>query len=229
MWITHWLFEPETTPANGEVSTSEVSSSVRCRVLLWVWVFGVRAEVESLGHLVLLMGGGRSWSDRRRTRRTRRSRSGRRSSSPAAAGRRARRIRGGHGARLDPDMDAFAENTSDPQKRAWAPRGNAARARAGDRGGDADERARGPVLRGRQARDPAARGVHGARRAGGRAGSGVRRERGGGRARERDPRRLRRARRAAAAGEEFIVRKERKEHGLQRWIEGPPLDPGSAV
>ena len=24
----------------------------------------------------------------------------------------------------------------------------------------------------------------------------------------------------------FIVRKERKEHGLQRWIEGPALDPG---
>jgi orotate phosphoribosyltransferase len=24
----------------------------------------------------------------------------------------------------------------------------------------------------------------------------------------------------------FIVRKERKEHGLGRWIEGPPLDPG---
>jgi len=24
----------------------------------------------------------------------------------------------------------------------------------------------------------------------------------------------------------FIVRKARKEHGLQRWIEGPPLDPG---
>jgi orotate phosphoribosyltransferase len=24
----------------------------------------------------------------------------------------------------------------------------------------------------------------------------------------------------------FIVRKDRKEHGLQRWIEGPPLDPG---
>jgi orotate phosphoribosyltransferase len=24
----------------------------------------------------------------------------------------------------------------------------------------------------------------------------------------------------------FIVRNERKEHGLQRWIEGPPLDPG---
>lgn len=24
----------------------------------------------------------------------------------------------------------------------------------------------------------------------------------------------------------FIVRKERKEHGLQRWIEGPSLDPG---
>ena len=24
----------------------------------------------------------------------------------------------------------------------------------------------------------------------------------------------------------FIVRKERKEHGLQRWIEGPPLDSG---
>ena len=25
----------------------------------------------------------------------------------------------------------------------------------------------------------------------------------------------------------FFVRKERKEHGLQRWIEGPPLDPGA--
>jgi orotate phosphoribosyltransferase len=24
----------------------------------------------------------------------------------------------------------------------------------------------------------------------------------------------------------FIVRNERKKHGLQRWIEGPPLDPG---
>jgi orotate phosphoribosyltransferase len=24
----------------------------------------------------------------------------------------------------------------------------------------------------------------------------------------------------------FIVRNERKEHGLQRWIEGPPFDPG---
>jgi orotate phosphoribosyltransferase len=24
----------------------------------------------------------------------------------------------------------------------------------------------------------------------------------------------------------FFVRKERKEHGLQRWIEGPPIEPG---
>jgi orotate phosphoribosyltransferase len=24
----------------------------------------------------------------------------------------------------------------------------------------------------------------------------------------------------------FFVRKERKEHGLSRWIEGPPLEPG---
>ncbi len=34
---------------------------------------------------------------------------------------------------------------------------------------------------------------------------------------------------ALAAGADvkaFFVRKERKEHGLQRWIEGPPLDPG---
>jgi orotate phosphoribosyltransferase len=34
---------------------------------------------------------------------------------------------------------------------------------------------------------------------------------------------------ALAAGAEvkaFFVRKERKEHGLQRWVEGPPLDPG---
>lgn len=33
---------------------------------------------------------------------------------------------------------------------------------------------------------------------------------------------------ALAAGADvkvFFVRKERKEHGLQRWIEGPPLDP----
>jgi orotate phosphoribosyltransferase len=32
----------------------------------------------------------------------------------------------------------------------------------------------------------------------------------------------------AAAGDlnAFIVRKERKEHGLQRWIEGPPIEPG---
>ncbi len=25
----------------------------------------------------------------------------------------------------------------------------------------------------------------------------------------------------------FFVRKERKEHGLARWIEGPPLEPGT--
>ncbi len=34
---------------------------------------------------------------------------------------------------------------------------------------------------------------------------------------------------ALAAGADvkaFFVRKERKEHGLQRWVEGPPLDPG---
>ena len=29
-----------------------------------------------------------------------------------------------------------------------------------------------------------------------------------------------------AAVKGFFVRKERKEHGLQRWIEGPPLEPG---
>jgi orotate phosphoribosyltransferase len=35
---------------------------------------------------------------------------------------------------------------------------------------------------------------------------------------------------ALAAGADvpaFFVRKERKEHGLSRWIEGPPLDPGT--
>src|SRR5918992_2349083 len=34
---------------------------------------------------------------------------------------------------------------------------------------------------------------------------------------------------ALAAGAEvkaFFVRKERKQHGLQRWVEGPPLEPG---
>jgi orotate phosphoribosyltransferase len=27
----------------------------------------------------------------------------------------------------------------------------------------------------------------------------------------------------------FFVRKERKEHGLERWVEGPPLEPGTPV
>jgi orotate phosphoribosyltransferase len=31
---------------------------------------------------------------------------------------------------------------------------------------------------------------------------------------------------AGARVKAFFVRKDRKEHGLQRWIEGPPLDPG---
>ena len=31
---------------------------------------------------------------------------------------------------------------------------------------------------------------------------------------------------AGAPVKAFFVRKERKEHGLQRWIEGPPLDAG---
>jgi orotate phosphoribosyltransferase len=31
---------------------------------------------------------------------------------------------------------------------------------------------------------------------------------------------------AGAPVKAFFVRKERKEHGLQRWIEGPPLEPG---
>jgi len=31
---------------------------------------------------------------------------------------------------------------------------------------------------------------------------------------------------AGAPVRAFFVRKERKEHGLQRWVEGPPLEPG---
>lgn len=31
---------------------------------------------------------------------------------------------------------------------------------------------------------------------------------------------------AGAPVKAFFVRKERKGHGLQRWVEGPPLDPG---
>ena len=31
---------------------------------------------------------------------------------------------------------------------------------------------------------------------------------------------------AGAPVKAFFVRKERKQHGLQRWVEGPPLDPG---
>jgi len=37
---------------------------------------------------------------------------------------------------------------------------------------------------------------------------------------------------SAPAGREllaFFVRKERKQHGLQRWVEGPLLDPGTRV
>jgi orotate phosphoribosyltransferase len=33
---------------------------------------------------------------------------------------------------------------------------------------------------------------------------------------------------AGARVKAFFVRKERKEHGLQRWIEGPPLDEGES-
>ena len=32
-WITHWLDEPETMPAKGEVKKSDVSSIFLCRVL----------------------------------------------------------------------------------------------------------------------------------------------------------------------------------------------------
>jgi orotate phosphoribosyltransferase len=31
---------------------------------------------------------------------------------------------------------------------------------------------------------------------------------------------------AGASVKGFFVRKDRKEHGLQRWVEGPPLEPG---
>jgi orotate phosphoribosyltransferase len=31
---------------------------------------------------------------------------------------------------------------------------------------------------------------------------------------------------AGADAKAFFVRKDRKQHGLQRWIEGPPLEPG---
>jgi orotate phosphoribosyltransferase len=31
---------------------------------------------------------------------------------------------------------------------------------------------------------------------------------------------------AGARVKAFFVRKDRKEHGLQRWVEGPPLEPG---
>ena len=57
----------------------------------------------------------------------------------------------------------------------------------------------------------------------------ARAHRGHGRGRHDDgrrPGRLLRAGRAAPTVKAFFVRKERKEHGLQRWIEGPPLEPG---
>src|SRR5918998_2611361 len=31
---------------------------------------------------------------------------------------------------------------------------------------------------------------------------------------------------AGARVKAFFVRKEKKQHGLQRWVEGPPLEPG---
>ena len=59
-------------------------------------------------------------------------------------------------------------------------------------------------------------------------GARLRRDGRGRRAGGRDPGRVR-----GAGGrlppKAFFVRKERKEHGLQRWIEGPLLDPGERV
>ena len=63
------------------------------------------------------------------------------------------------------------------ERSARAPARGAARARARDRRGDPHERAQGPVLRGRQAGDPAALRLPGAGRAGGRRGRGRARQR----------------------------------------------------
>ena len=102
-------------------------------------------------------------------------------------------------------------------------RGGAARPCARDRRGHAHERRHRLLLRGRQARDPATRGLpragHARRCSGPRVGRHRRRRHDDG----RRPRRLRRARRGAQA-KAFFVRKETKAHGLQRRIEGPPLD-----
>ena len=85
--------------------------------------------------------------------------------------------------------------------------------------------AQGAVLRGRQAGDPPAGGLPAlgelVRAAAEEAGAGAV----GGLTMGADPV----ACSALAAGADvkaFFVRKDRKQHGLQRWIEGPELEPG---
>ena len=86
----------------------------------------------------------------------------------------------------------------------------------------------GPVLRRRPPGAAAPRGLSRRRRADRRRrGRGRRRARSAGRRRPRFPSPARRSRSPAAQGlVGFFVRGERKEHGLQRWVEGP-VEPGA--
>ncbi len=108
-------------------------------------------------------------------------------------------------------------------------RRRAARARARDRRGHALERPHRLVLRRRQARPAAPARLPRDRAAGGRPRPRARRECD---RRADDGRRPDRLRGAGATGADselvaFFVRKERKEHGLQRWVEGPLLGAGT--
>ena len=103
-------------------------------------------------------------------------------------------------------------------------------ARPGARRSDPLERPDRPVLRRREAGTAAARRLSRRRRADRRRGGERRATAIGGMTMGADP--LACAAISVAAGDgliAFFVRKERKEHGLQRWIEGPVLEPEPAA
>ena len=234
LWITHSLLDPETTPANGEVSTSAASSIVLCRVLLCSGAFACRTlEVEPLRAVsFLLMGGGACWSDRRR----RHERGDHDQADDADAPARSNpaseedATARSTSARLDPAWTPWPKHTSDPQQAASGSRGGAARARAGDRRGDADQRARGSST----TWTPSARSCcpTASRRSAcwwPSAAARVGRDRGGRHAGGRDPVACAALAARRPPAKAFFVRKERKEHGLQRGSRGRRWMPGDAA
>ena len=102
----------------------------------------------------------------------------------------------------------------------------AARDGARDRRGDPRQRPDRPVLRRRAPGAAAPGGVPRLGRAGGGRGAAPRAPRRSAARRWAPTRSPARCSPPADDLKAFFVRKERKEHGLQRWIEGPPIEPG---